>query len=382
MKLWKKLTALVLAGTLLAGCLTACAPKEGKTDNPDGSSGPVADVIQHTAGIPYDEVVMTIDGQEITAEEYLYWVAYTVDYMVSYYFGSPEAIDWSDTSIQEYLKTNALDAVSLYRQAQMYAEEQNITLSEEELADLDADIQQTIEDLGSQELYAERLSMSALTEAGFRSVLERFYFYSALLDRLYGESGTTPVTSQDIQDYIEANSIYRAKHILLLTKDMTTNQPLDEAVIAEKKATADDLLAQLRASSAPLELFDQLMNEYSEDTGLATNPDGYTTQPGAMVSEFEDTALALEVGEISDVVESAYGYHIILRLAVNEGDFRDMTASSKLDETLYQRVDAETVEYTDAYEGLDIESFYTNLTVYRDEINSNGGDAAGTGATE
>lgn len=140
------------------------------------------------------------------------------------------------------------------------------------------------------------------------------------------ESGTTPVTSQDIQDYIEANSIYRAKHILLLTKDMTTNQPLDEAVIAEKKATADDLLAQLRASSAPLELFDQLMNEYSEDTGLATNPDGYTTQPGAMVSEFEDTALALEVGEISDVVESVYGYHIILRLAVNEGDFRDMTA--------------------------------------------------------
>lgn len=54
---------------------------------------------------------------------------------------------------------------------------------------------------------------------------------------------------------------YRAKHILLLTKDMSktvTNDdgttgyaPLDDETIAQKKAKADELLQQLRASDDP-----------------------------------------------------------------------------------------------------------------------------------
>ena len=39
-----------------------------------------------------------------------------------------------------------------------------------------------------------------------------------------------------------------------------------------------------------------------------------------MVPAFEETALSLEFGEISDVVESSYGYHIILRGEVEELD--------------------------------------------------------------
>ena len=35
------------------------------------------------------------------------------------------------------------------------------------------------------------------------------------------------------------------------------------------------------------------MNEYSEDTGLESNPDGYTTTVGQMVPAFEETALSL-----------------------------------------------------------------------------------------
>ena len=343
MKALKSLAALALTAAL-AVSLAACSGGQTASD----------DIIQQTAGIPADEVLFTLDGQEITAEEYLYWAAYSADYLVNYYLGSVDNLDWSDESTLSFVRTNALDAVSLYRQAQLYAGELGITLTEEEQAALDADIQETIDTLGSEEAYALRLQQSAISEEGFRDLLTRFYLYSALIDRLYGPEGTQPLTEADLQSYIDENGIYRAKHILLLTMDMTTGEPLDDETVAAKKALADELLAQLRESENPLTLFDQLMNEYSEDTGLEANPDGYTTQVGQMVSAFEDTALALEVGEISEVVESEYGYHIILRLSVDPEDYRTTLASARLDDTLYQRVDGQTVEYTDAYDSLDL----------------------------
>ena len=359
MHIWKKLLAPALAAGLLAGLLAGCGAQSAPGENDTG------DIIQQTAGIPGDTVVMTIDGSDITAEAYLYWVAYSADYLANYYYGAT-GLAWSDESLTGYLEANALDALSLYTQAALYAGEEGITLGEEEQAALEEDIQTTIDQLGGEEAYAQRLKESAVTPEGFRSLLEQFYLYSALLDRLYGPEGTEPVTEEEIASYIDENGIYRAKHILLLTKDMTTGEALDEETVAEKKALANDLLSQLRESTAPQTLFDQLMNEYSEDTGLATNPDGYTTQTGAMVSAFEDTALALDIGQISDVVESEYGYHIILRLAVDPDDYWSTVASAKLDATLYQRMDEQNVEYADAYGSLDLEAFYTALTAYRD----------------
>ena len=361
MKLFRKLAAAALAAVLTLSCLTACAPGGGEAETTD-------DIIRQTAGIPADTVLFTLDGQEITAEEYLYWAAYSADYLVSYFFGSADALDWSDGTVDEFVRANALDAVSLYRQAQAYAGELGVALTDEERSAMDADIQETVDTLGSEEQYARRLQQSAISPEGFRAMLERFYLYSALLDRVYGPDGSQPVTEADLEDYIDENGIYRAKHILLLTVDQVTREPLDDETVAEKKALIDDLLSQLRASGEPLTLFDQLMNEYSEDTGLATNPDGYTTHRGEMASAFEDTALALEPGEISDVVESEYGYHIILRLSVDPEDYRSAAASARLDDTLYQRMDAQTVEYADAYDSLDLEAFYTALTAFRESI--------------
>ena len=56
------------------------------------------------------------------------------------------------------------------------------------------------------------------------------------------------------------------------------------------------------------------MNQYSEDTGLEANPDGYVFTSGQMVEPFEEGTRALDYGQISDIVESDYGFHIILRL--------------------------------------------------------------------
>ena len=54
------------------------------------------------------------------------------------------------------------------------------------------------------------------------------------------------------------------------------------------------------------------MKEYNEDTGETEA--GYCFGRGEMVSEFENAAFALNYNEISDVVKTEYGYHIIKRI--------------------------------------------------------------------
>ena len=57
--------------------------------------------------------------------------------------------------------------------------------------------------------------------------------------------------------------------------------------------------------------FDTAMQEYSEDPGLKSNPDGYTFTRGKMIKEFENAAFDLEVGQVSEPVKSSFGWHII-----------------------------------------------------------------------
>ncbi len=93
----------------------------------------------------------------------------------------------------------------------------------------------------------------------------------------------------------------KAKHILITKTE-------DES----GKKQAEELLKKVKENPSD---FDKLMAEFSQDPGSKTYPDGYVFQEGDMVTEFYEGTLALKVGEISDLVESPYGYHIILKVA-------------------------------------------------------------------
>ena len=132
-------------------------------------------------------------------------------------------------------------------------------------------------------------------------------------------------------------------------KSLKGFEPLDEATVAEKKALAEDVLAQIRAAADPAAKFDELMHEHSEDTGLATNPDGYVAYPGQMVPEFEQGAKALKGGEISGLVESLYGYHILMRIPMDPEQFRASKTAQLMDQMAGQWLEESPIQSNDAF---------------------------------
>ncbi|MDE2418841.1 MAG: SurA N-terminal domain-containing protein [Burkholderiales bacterium] len=122
---------------------------------------------------------------------------------------------------------------------------------------------------------------------------------------------TISINEQDLKSYYEQNAARlsgkeerRASHILLnAPKDM----PVAERQKVKDRATA--LLAQLR--KAP-ETFAEVARKNSQDTGSAANGgDLDFFGRGAMVKPFEEAVFAMKKGDISDVVESDFGFHII-----------------------------------------------------------------------
>jgi peptidyl-prolyl cis-trans isomerase D len=116
----------------------------------------------------------------------------------------------------------------------------------------------------------------------------------------------TTVSAEDIQRSYEDNKQQystpeqvRASHILLKTEGK------DDATV---KKQAEDLLAKVKAG----EDFAKLATEYSEDDASKVKGGDLDFFPkGQMVPEFDKVAFSLKPGEISDLVKSQYGYHII-----------------------------------------------------------------------
>ena len=122
---------------------------------------------------------------------------------------------------------------------------------------------------------------------------------------------TITLSEADLKSYYEQNSVRlsgdeqrRASHILIsAAKDL----PAAERQKAREKI--DGLLAQVRKTP---DAFTDLARKNSQDTGSA--PAGGDLDffgRGAMVKPFEDAAFAMKKGDISEVVESDFGYHII-----------------------------------------------------------------------
>jgi len=124
------------------------------------------------------------------------------------------------------------------------------------------------------------------------------------------------VSKEDVRNYYEGHQKEfgtpeerRAAHILISVSATATQADQDAA-----KAKAEQLLQQVRKNPAK---FAELAKKYSQDPGSASNGGdlGFFGR-GMMVKPFDDAVFALKVGEISGMVKSDFGYHVIKLLAI------------------------------------------------------------------
>ena len=372
MKKWiRRALGAAVALTLTAGLLSGCGSAE--------------DPVQEVMGYPGSTVMFTVNGNDVTAEEYLFWLAQNADQAQSYM----SMVDTStleegqtvwdmplqnDMTAGESVKTAAQQYATLYNVVEAHGQEGGYAYTDEDKAAYQEDLAATIEQVGGQEAFDIWLKSMCLTAQGFEDISAVSYINNHMAEGMFRDGTDQAPTAEDLRSYAQENDILAAKHILLMTVDAATREPLPQEEIDQKRATAEDLVAQLQAIADPAEQaakFDELMNQYSEDTGLEANPDGYVFTSGEMVEPFEEGTRALDYGQISGIVESDYGFHIILRLDPAEDEtIRADWQFSQLNELSTQWVDEAEIVTTETYDNLDVGDFYDKLTAYRDALNT------------
>jgi peptidyl-prolyl cis-trans isomerase D len=138
----------------------------------------------------------------------------------------------------------------------------------------------------------------------------------------------------------------RASHILI---GFGVNASPEQK--SEAKAKAEGILAELRKN--PKE-FESLAIKNSQDPGSATKGgDLGAFGRGAMVKPFEDAAFSMKVDQISDLVESEFGYHIIKLTEVTgqSTDFESLKAQIKGD-LMYQKAQVAFAEQAETFSNL------------------------------
>ncbi|MBD3183630.1 hypothetical protein GF312_15170 [Candidatus Poribacteria bacterium] len=219
---------------------------------------------------------------------------------------NPEFRNANDLATTRKLREKALD--DLINKELMVQEGEKIGL-EPKASRVDLELNRIKQRFDSQEAFEQRMKMEGINEEKLRETIRRALIVKEFIDTKI-KTKANPVTDEDARNYYENHKEdfiieqrVMARHILIKVPadasitDKNNAKKQMESILAEAKNGAD---------------FASLAKKYSQ---CPTGPEGgllsYFTR-GDMVKPFSDAAFALESGQISDVVETKYGYHIIL----------------------------------------------------------------------
>ncbi len=347
----KKALVFCMALVLCLGALAGCG-KGGLDYKGEIKEG----FVYENTEISPDAVVLTVNGVDITAEEYFYWIGYGCG-QLSYYVGD---LDWTQgigsASMEEYVKSEAVKTAAFYAVVEKLAEDNKVKLSEEELAAVDADMASNAEYYGGMEGYSKMLedrgaSLSLMTKLNRTASL-----YNRLKTFYLDESSPIHPTKDALNDYAAMTGAYTVKHVLF---DIRT---CSEEEAAEKLSQAEEILTSLdnRGEADLVALFDGFVSEYGEDPGMTAYPNGYTfkdSDDATLVAGFAETSRALGEYEYSDVLVTDFGYHIILRLPTD----LESLAGEYFDVFLQEELTKADIAYSDVFESISAQGYYEAL---------------------
>lgn len=185
--------------------------------------------------------------------------------------------------------------------------ENGITLSDEEKAQIDTQLRGIAGQYGEDGFALRARTMGiASTKQYARMYYNIMTVQDVQADIEENPDKYYPEDMSVLNDYIQPDGA-SVKHILIKT-EAEGDENAEPVNKEEKLALAQTVLERAKNG----EDFDALVTEFNEDPG-ATDA-GYTFGPGEMMPEFEVASFALKIGEISDIVETSYGYHIIKRI--------------------------------------------------------------------
>lgn len=360
----KKFAAILLALVLALGCLTGCGSKKGDT-------------------------VMSVEGTDVSFDEFMYYLKTAATTLTKYYQSSTGGgVDWDGVCIYDKTKTNAEWCVNeaLYNAAQACVimskgKSMNCLPTDEQLKTLEDNISSIRKNYEDQDdpdaAFTAALNGQGFTLDSFKAVNKVNFTLSNIFASLYGENGEK-VSDETLKGYIDENGFMTSAHILFKTTEevkgedgKTTEKDISDSAKAEKKAKAEKLAKELKAikdDEKRKEKFLEYMKKDSEDPGKESYPNGYCFTDGAMVQEYTDTTKALKDYEVSDVVESKFGYHIIMRLPTTASNvdinnqygytLGQMAASYDFDEEMKKWKVSDKAEFNSQYKDFDFTQFF------------------------
>lgn len=253
------------------------------------------------------KAVAIVNGQDITLGNYEKLLALNKSSMEAYYGKDiwSQEIEKGKTyedALKDMVLQTMIGSEVIYQQAE-----------KEKVAATDKQVQEQIDSF-NESIKDDAEYKEQLKKIGINDKFLKFQFARDIsntnLQKKFEED--TKISDSEMKKYYEENksSFYTdtvtASHILIKTQDDKGKELSDEKK-KEAKKKAEEALAKVQGG----EDFAKVAKEYSQDSSAANGGDLGTFGRGQMVKEFEDAAFSMKDGEISGIVETQYGYHII-----------------------------------------------------------------------
>jgi len=352
--------------------------EDSHADNGPGSTGPG----DHVHGLDREfamaafsqDTVMIRAGDAVITWAELYFFLHNA--LSHFSQGFMMEVDWDEEFFDNKTISESLLEFTTEHVLELLVFEYALSLLGASLSPEDLDMIQTDIDMMVASAESPEILEKTLIDNGFFNIevykmlrLREFIPWQ-LLNTLYGDD-LSNISDATIADFTEEHNFMRAKHILLAflrEEDGYSLQEIDEHKI-DLRVQVEDILAQLAERAEDddfIEFFDELMWEYSEDPGMYYEPGGYLFLPEDMVAPFSEAAAAIKPGEISDIVVTSYGYHIVLRLPLNYDEvyakygytLRMLAVINDFEEKIEYWRETMNVEYTDAYNSINLPEIF------------------------